>query len=378
MTKIYWNVEAYVNGVNTQIQDKVLSLNIIQGREKYLDTYSGGSCTITINNAGDYASGIAYGSEVRIYNDFLAEYDVIFWVQEIDFDDYPGNTGLNTATIICADFMSRAGRILADNFSLTSQTCARQAIKFNNVSGGPLPSRMEIYSPSVTGSTASAITYSGSVNNYLNYLITTERGYLVDQEFILYFICRSDVSSYAPIATTLGRTTSTTQIAYQSFDRIQNGVQFINTATIQSTGIADQTAVNSNSVSSYGAASYSSATVDSSTTQASGNASWIVNTLSNPSSLRFKCSFTDVAQNSTALSSWMNQFWSGSNRTMNLSYQVPGGSLTTVAVVMEGYEINATPDLATFTLNLSPLTYYQFFTLNSTTLGILDTSRLGW
>jgi hypothetical protein len=29
-------------------------------------------------------------------------------------------------------------------------------------------------------------------------------------------------------------------------------------------------------------------------------------------------------------------------------------------------------------LNLSPLTYYQFFTLDSSTLGILDTSRLGW
>jgi hypothetical protein len=31
-----------------------------------------------------------------------------------------------------------------------------------------------------------------------------------------------------------------------------------------------------------------------------------------------------------------------------------------------------------FTLFLSPLTYYQFFTLDSSTLGILDTSRLGW
>jgi hypothetical protein len=29
-------------------------------------------------------------------------------------------------------------------------------------------------------------------------------------------------------------------------------------------------------------------------------------------------------------------------------------------------------------MTFSPLQYYQFFTLNSSTLGILDTSRLGW
>jgi hypothetical protein len=66
------------------------------------------------------------------------------------------------------------------------------------------------------------------------------------------------------------------------------------------------------------------------------------------------------------------------NRTINLSYQVPGGSLTTVPVVMEGASINVTPESTTFDMTFSPLQYYQFFTLDSTTLGILDTSRLGW
>jgi hypothetical protein len=47
-------------------------------------------------------------------------------------------------------------------------------------------------------------------------------------------------------------------------------------------------------------------------------------------------------------------------------------------MVMEGYKINVTPEQTTFDLSFSPLTYYQFFTLNSSTLGILDTSRLGW
>jgi hypothetical protein len=63
----------------------------------------------------------------------------------------------------------------------------------------------------------------------------------------------------------------------------------------------------------------------------------------------------------------------------SLTYRVPGaGSDTTVSVIVEGYNVSATPEQTTFTVYLSPLTYYQFFTLNSSTLGILDTSRLGW
>jgi len=378
MTKLTWKVNAYVNGVNTQIQNKVLSINITQGRDKYLDTYSGGICNITINNAGDYASGIAYGSLIRIYDDNTGSFDINFWVQEIDFNDYPGNTGLNTATIVCADWMSRAGRILANNFSLVTESCENQAARFKNINGGPLPSDMDVSTPSLGSSTAAAITYTGSVNNYFNLLINTERGYFTNRQFKLNFVTRNLVSSYAPIATTFGRTTSSTQIAYQTFDRIQNGVQFVNTATVQPTGLAEQTAVNSASVSTYGAASYSSASVDNSTTQALGSASWIANNLSDPSSLRFKCSFSDVAQNATALDSWFTQCWGTFNRTSSLFYQVPGGSLTSANVVLEGYTINITTEQTTFDLSFSPLQYYQFFTLNSSTLGILNTSRLGW
>jgi hypothetical protein len=45
---------------------------------------------------------------------------------------------------------------------------------------------------------------------------------------------------------------------------------------------------------------------------------------------------------------------------------------------MEGWDINITPAQTTFNLSWSPQIYYQIFTLDSTTLGILDTSRLGW
>lgn len=378
MAKLNWTL--YNNRSATTIT-QVLSMNIVGGREKYLDTYSGGTCTFTVNNANNVAANFIYGDNILVYNGVGPTYiSLYFWVQEVVFDDYPGNTGLNTATITCVDFMSRSGRISVNNFSLAQASTYEQARKFNASEGGPIPSDMLIGGYAGTaGSIASAITYTGTVNNYLNLLITTERGYLIERAGMLVFVSRTDASSLVPQSVTLGRTTSTTQIAYSAFERIQNGTQFINTATIIPTGLTEQTSVNSTSVSTYGPAFYSSTTQDYTTTQASGNASWIANTFSNPASLRFACSFTDIQQNDTALTSWVSQFWGlTASKCINLSYQVPGGSSQTVTVIGEGYEINVTPDQTVFRLSFSPLQYYQFFTLNSSTLGILNTSRLGW
>lgn len=375
MAKVSWMIR--VNAID--ITSKVLSASTTFGREKYLDTYSGGSLVFTINNASNYASGITYGATVDLIsgtpnNEFYGTY----WVQEVTFQDYPGNTGLNTATITAVDFMSRAGRVQANSLSLAQNRTGLQADLFEAGAGGPLPSDMYVEAIGYGDSIASATTYTGTVNNYFNLLNTTERGLIVERAGKASFISRSQVSSFLTYPTSLARTTSTTTIAYQRFTRIQNGTQFINTATISSTGIADQTAVNTASKASYGPAFYSSQTVDYSTTQANGNANWVANNFSDPASLRFEVSFNDLSQNATALATWMSDQWRTTNRMVLLTYQVPGGGSTSLYVIIEGATIDITPEETVFTLSLSPLQYYQFFTLNSTTLGILNTSRLGW
>ena len=380
MPKITWTVFQGVDGSGllTDITNKILSMNITQGRDKYLDDYSGGSCTFTINNSGDYASGITYGNEVQVRSDAVLFYET-FWVQEVVFNDYPGNTGLNTATITAVDWVGRAGRVLANNFAISQAFCGTQLKSFQSSLGGPLPSTMSVnLNLAIGGSIAAATTYTGSVNNYLNLLNATERGYIFPYGSVLYFFDRALISSRPPIATTFGRTTSATQIAYENFERIQNGTQFINTATISPQGLASQTSVNSSAVATYGPASYSASTVDYTTTQALGNADWIANNFSNPSALRFKCSFSDRAQNGTALTAWLTDCFANNNPTVTFNYQAPGGSPTSTNLVMEGWNINITPEQTRFDLSYSPLQYYQFFTLNSTTLGILNTSRLGW
>jgi hypothetical protein len=379
MAKITWGVSNETDSAD--YTSLIMSMSIRQGREKYLDTYSGGSCVFTIKNYNNYAASINYGDRIVVYSTppGVNSFALYFWVQEVTYNDYQGNTGLPTATISCVDFMGRAGRVNAEALVLAQADTLNQAEKFNASQGGPLPSDMVVggYGPN-SGSIASATTYTGSVNNFINLLVTTERGYLIERG-LLYFISRTDAASLVPIATTIGRTTSSTQIAYQEFERIQNGTQFINTATISPNGLASQTATNTASKTTYGPAFYSSSTQDYNTTQGLGNANWVVNNFSDPASLRFGCSFSDVMQNTTALTSWIGQFWGlSAARCINLQYQVPGGSLTTTTVIMEGVDIDVTPDQTNFKMSFSPLQYYQFFTLNSTSLGVLDTSRLGW
>ena len=375
MTKLTWNVEFNVSGLN--VTSKILSMSIRQGREKYLDSYSGGFCTLTIDNRNNFASNFVYGTVIRIQvKEGSGPYitGMYFAVQEVTFDDYPGNTGLPTATIVLADHISRAGRVSTTNYGLPQEGTGAQ---LSQLAADILPPGLSV-SALLGNSTASAITYSGTFTNYMNYLVATERGFIYQVEDILYFVNRNSVSNRIDSSYTYGPTTSSTQIAYQTFERIQNGLQFINNATISSAGVADQTATNTASVTSKGAAFYSSTTVDATTTQALGNANWIVNTFSDPDSLRFTCTFTDLMQLSSVIANWLASTFDSQKFSTTFNYQIPGGALTSIKVLLEGYEINVTPSQTTFTLFLSPLTYYQFFTLDSTTLGILDTSRLGW
>ena len=365
---------------STDFTSSILSASITQGREKYLDNYPGGSISITINNNTNLSNSFNFNDKIYVQNtDDLRGFQDVFTVQEITFNDYPGNTGLSTATIFATDGLSRSGRYNAVSKVLTQTSSYNQLLQFN---GSPLPADLNITSGGGS-SIASAQTYTGTVLNQINSVQSTERGLIFTGITspsktiqIISPIARSSISDILNTFVTFGRNTSSSVIAYNTFERIQNGTSFINTATISPLGLAEQNRTNTVSVTAYGEAFYSSSTVDYDATQAQGNGDWIVNTFSDIESLRFKIGLTDRMQNSTAYTVFLNTFGGGS---YTLAYREPAaGSDTTVNVVLEGWTINITPEQTSYDLSFSPLTYYQFFTLNSNSLGILDTSRLGW
>jgi hypothetical protein len=368
------NWQFLLNG-STDFTSNVLSMSIKQGREKYLDSYSGGSLVLTINNNTNLANSFSFNDRIFAASEITGTgYRDVFTVQEITFNDAPGATGLNTATIVAVDPLARAGRYQATDVALTEAPTTAQMEQFNI---NPLPADLTVTDvlSSVGDSIASAQTYTGTVLNQLNILEATERGIIRTQAYgsttsqWIFPYSRSDIDNNVVTAFTFGRNTSASVIAYQGFERTQNGTSFINTATVTPQGLAAQTRANTASVDDYGATFYSSSTVDYTMTQAQGNADWIVNSFSDITSLRFRISFSDIAQDATAYALFLTTF---PDIAFSLAYRIPGAvSDTTVRVVLEGWSINATPEQTDYELYFSPLAYYQFFVLDSDTLGKL-------
>jgi hypothetical protein len=377
MTKIAWQFEKRL-APNTDLTSYVLSLNYFQGREYYLNQYAGGILTVTLNNSTNIASNFVINDEWRLRGAGLSGVQY-FWVQGVTLNDYPGNTGLSTCTVQLADVLARNGRNIVTN-SIIPQISTNEQIDYINTWN--LPQQGSVLQVNSGASTASAITYTGSVLNYWNLCFSTERGVIGLSSDYLLVNSRNNVAESVINFSFSRNSPSASVISYNEIERIKLNLNFYNQCTVTSTGVADQTMSNAASVALYGVNELSVTTVDFSASQAAGNASWIANSHSDPDAEYFRINVFDIPQNATALQGLLaayNGSTSTTKKVWNLVYRVPGaGSDTTVQVVIEGIGINATPERTDFDIYLSPLTLYQFFTLDSTTLGILDTSRLGW
>jgi hypothetical protein len=369
-TQVLWefrNVET-----STEFTDDVLSASVNIGRQTYMDVYNGGSLMVSINNNTNAAAGFQVNNQIQL-SDPVSGYSVIFWVDEIQFSDHPGNTGLSTATIICSDAVTRLGRRLATNVTLTQTTAALQAEELNEAME---PTIVSISGVS-NGSEVSATTYSGAPMQRINQLISTERGIISNFGTSIAFFSRTAISSIGVSAITFGRSASSTQIGYQEFSRTALGQNFMNNVTVTPTGGAEQIGQNQESIDLYGSNYYSVSSEDATNAQALGLAQWLANSQSDPSSLRFEVGFTDRSQTEAAMDAFPFLLMEGLRFQMN--WRVPGAvSDVSVGVIMEGYSLSITPSETDFRIYFSPITLYQFFTLDSATLGVLDTSRLGW
>lgn len=361
---------------STAFQSSVLSASFNIGRQTYMDAYNGGSLVFTIKNQANQAAGFQMNDVIEITAPTGFYLD--FWVDEIQFSDYPGNTGLSTATIVCSDAVTRFGRNLVVNRNLTQTSCILQAEQLNPVSFSEFP-RVIPYASSSQFSTASPTVYTGAPMTRINQLINTERGLIKQIGLYLTWFNRAVIAS-APAATvSFGRNSvSASVIGYQQFSRIGLGMNFMNNVTVTPQGGAEQISENSASVALYGSSYYSVESVDATNAQAKGLSEWLSNSQSDPTALRFELSFDDRSQ---ANVNSVQKFLTDERTSLSflIDYQVPGsGSITQTRAVVEGYSVDITPSDSTFRVYFSPLAYYQFFTLDSAVLGVLNTSRLGW
>lgn len=353
----------------------VLGAQVRSGRTTYLENYNGGGITITIRNNTNQSSGFQLGDEIRVENTSTGT--GVYWkfsVYDITYDNEYGNFAAATATLTCLDETGRLGRAQVTAAALTQSSTSNQTAEVCAAAG--------FAGGGVSGlSTASSSTYTGSVLARINQLNATEGCVMfVDSIGTTIVVGRGYVgSSDFDTGVTLGRDWATYTVGLDSLERIQYGTNYANEITVNPSGLASQRAAN---VTALPQVADSVTTLDATTTQALGLATWVRAVRSDQTNQAFIARFTyagQTAAQSVIYTILQSAFAKGLISRFTLTYRVPGaGSDTSTKVFCEGFDVAITPDKAVWTLYLSPDTFYQFFTLNSSTLGVLNTSRLGW
>jgi len=175
---------------------------------------------------------------------------------------------------------------------------------------------------------------------------------------------------------TFARTASGSyQMGYSDIKRIALGSNYLNDCTVTPPVAAAQNVKQTSGVAAYGTYGAEFATVDNTAAQAKSFAEWQVQSRADPDQLSFQISVSDTANNLTQL---FNAIYVN-GPLVTVSYKNPGDATTyTSSQIMQGWSMSITPSRTDMEIFTSPLTYTNFFTLNSDTFGVLDTSRLGW
>jgi hypothetical protein len=380
MTAEAWQFKYGSPGV--AFTSSVLSFSGNQGRRNYYDNYAGGTFQITIKNQADEVANFPRGQIVSI---FFANGAVLVTgsVIGITYNDYPGNTGLSTASITCQDSLVKAGKFNLQNFTgYTETTTGIQATATNVVPNAPIVLTVGTYQSTASGSAS----YNGTMLNRLNLLNNTERGQMIPFGLSLFFISRANAATVFTDVVFDRTVSSTTSIVYTDIRRVNAYDSYMNQTTLNSATTAgapiQQFGNNTDSQYTWGLAGNTVTTVDSSNTQAAALASWLAYVQSDPNVLSFEVDFSDVVSNKTAIYTFFYVATSAfifPYRGFELRYRLPGavGDISTL-VTWEGFSFSGTPSETKFTAYFSPHVYYEMFTLNDQFNGVLDRSRLGF
>jgi len=163
-----------------------------------------------------------------------------------------------------------------------------------------------------------------------------------------------------------------------NIDQVTNSAQITPTAT----GGTQQTATDTTSIDSYGARNRQYTTADASNSQAQSTADNWVKRFAGVEFVAQELQVTEAMvtrQLGTNVSEWLDllDVRKGWWNPATVTYTPTGGSERTDKVLITSRRIEATPADTTVTLTLRPLANYWSFTLDSATLGVLNTNRLG-
>ena len=368
MTKQVWKIERFTADKTSD----VMSFTYSTGRRTQFDSWSPGGLVLTIKNESNQADGYNLNDKI-ILTAVGSLWFQWFYVQEVLFNDLGGDGAGSTATVICTDLLGRMGRIQVFEQAIPSQ---QTLFQLDTAFSSLMPTGTFIVIRGDGDSTAAAdASYSGTALNRLNLNMVTEQGWVAITDDSVYLSSRSFIDISEPIVTFARTASGASQFGYSDIKRIALGSNYLNTCTVTPPVAAAQNATNTAGVTTYGTYGAEFATVDNSQSQALGFGEWQVFSRDDPDELSFQISVSDTANDLTQLfyAIYYNQ------PLVFVSYKKPGSATpVTDTQIMNGWSMSVNPSRTDMEIFTSPLTYTNFFTLNSATFGVLNTSRLGW
>lgn len=383
MSNTTWTVKNQTKGIT---YSGIRALNFSTGRQTFIDDYSGNTASVTISNNNEASLSVDLGDQIRIYPTVNATTNgaMVFWVTSFLYNDEPGTMNNSTVTILAEDSIARLGRRIVSVTTTAGQTCFTQVQNMVQTFGNPINTCTVQIGSDV--SFASSQTWNGSIADFLRQQMRTEQGWMHSSPVSFndttadggkIFLngrkgARQQFYEY-------GRASSASVIGYQDIQRNKFFDIFANDVTVSPVGLASQQTTNATSVTAYGNYSVSQGSSDQTTTQAAGLSQYLSNVLSDLSLLNIQISFNDKTQIDASYQNWATTLNLLSAYKSTLYYRQPGDTVDrSIEVTMTGYSVSATPSQTTWTCYFAPMSVYNFFILNSTTQGILNSSRLGW
>jgi len=364
MATLTWRIRNLTQS-NLDITQYLRSLTYIIGRQNAVSPYAGGNFSFTMTNTSNQVQYAEVQDEVEISVKGTGAYFVAFrgLVSQREYQDGTGSALNSTVTISGVDLIGMFGPI--------------NNVNINEIAVNDLLDDYSaaVYYASLLGSTDLDMTSMTTPNNALqavNNVIAGDGGVVSNRT---YYSPKEMASDVVQNNFTLEPTASASKIAYQTFSRVEgaaNGTFFTSSSVTNQNGGAAATA-NAANVLFYGQRFITVTTAESSL---SDTDDWYANAFSNPNDYTLFMSFTDVAQNATALDFLPDDLFFEPSWT-NVSFTPPGGSATTGWYWPEQLSVNVTPALTTVDLVMSPISYYGRFILNDAVFGVLDVDRLG-
>ena len=385
MSNTTWTVKNQTKGIT---YSGIRALNFSNGRKTFIDDYSGNTASVTIANNNEASLSVDLGDQIRIYPTVNAQTSgaMVFWVTSFLFNDEPGTMNNSTVTILAEDSIARLGRRIVSVTTTAGQTCFTQLKNMIQTFGNPINTcNIQVASDL---SFASSQTWNGSIADFLRQQMRTEQGWMHSSP-VSYndataaggTIFLNGRRSPRQQLYEYGRTPSASVIGYQDIQRNKFFDIFANDVTVDPVGLASQQTTNAASVATYGNYSVSQGSSDQTTTQAAGLSKYLSTVLSDLNLLNIVISFSDKIQSDAGFDykNFAINLHLVSGYQSILYYRQPGDTVDrSIEVTMTGYSVSVTPSETIWTCYFAPMSVYSTFILNSTTQGILNTSRLSW